>query len=775
MGVPGSANLLLLGGEQGYKISRSLRFNSADSAYLNRTPASAGNRKTYTISMWVKRAKLGATARLFGAYSTASAYFEVAFTSSDTLQWYYWNGSGYSYNRVTTQVFRDPSAWCHLVFLFNSPAATASQRIRIYFNGQEITTFSSSTDPTQNFDCLWNSTSTNVIADLLYAGSPGSTFDGMMTEIHHIDGQALTPSSFGETDTITGVWKPKKYAGTYGTNGFYLNFSDNSGTTSTTLGKDSSGNSNNWTPNNFSVTAGAGNDSMIDTPTPYADGGNGRGNYATWNPLDKTSSITLANGNLDGSLSSAAWNYAKGGFGMPASSGGWYWETTINTLSGGYIEIGIAGEATLTNNQAGYSATAYIYDNIQRKGNNGSWTTYGASWGAGDVIGCAFDSTNRTITFYKNGVSQGQAFSSISSGTYFPVISQYSTTSYSTNFGQRPFAYTPPSGFVALNTQNLPEPSIKKPSSYFDAKLYTGNNGTLTVTGLGFSPDLVWIKNRETAGTSHVLQDQVRGTTAYLQSNSTAAENTNTANNWFRAFTSDGFTVAATTTGGSATSEWNNNGSGYVAWCWDESATPGFDIVTYTAGSAGTVAHNLGVAPKMILLKDRTTAANWYVWHTTLAANQFLLLNSTAATGTSSTIWNNTLPTSTVFGTDNWGTDNMVAYLWSEVAGFSKFGSYTGNGSSQFVYLGFRPRWLLIKNTGQANDWFLLDSARSTYNEANVYLHPNSSSAEITYGWIDFLSNGFKVNNTGTGNNNNGINYIFAAFAEASFKFSLAK
>ena len=188
--------------------------------------------------------------------------------------------------------------------------------------------------------------------------------------------------------------------------------------------------------------------------------------------------------------------------------------------------------------------------------------------------------------------------------------------------------------------------------------------------------------------------------------------------------------------------------------------------------------HGLGVTPEMVIVKSRDAVGVWYVYHKSLATDYYLRLNGTDAAATNGVQWGAGM-TSTVLGFragySTVGGATTVAYAFAPVVGYSSFGSYTGNGSSQFVYLGFRPRWLLIKNTGQANDWFLLDSARSTYNEANVYLYPNSSSAEVTYGWIDFLSNGFKVNNTGTGNNNNGINYIYAAFAESPFNYSRAR
>jgi hypothetical protein len=613
----------------------------------------------------------------------------------------------------------------------------------------------------------------------------------MMTEIHHIDGQALTPSSFGETDTITGVWKPKKYAGTYGTNGFYLNFSDNSGTTSTTLGKDSSGNSNNWTPNNFSVTAGAGNDSMIDTPTPYADGGNGRGNYCTLNPLISNATgylIPATNGNLEVSVAAGS-NAFFGQAGTQAiTSGKFYWEVTptaIATSAGTWMEVGIIQSALAypSSTSIGAFNGGFAYTNDGLKGRSATYSAYGATWTTNDVIGIALDADGGSITFYKNGVSQGAAYTDLTNynlpAGYYPAIAIYRNTGITQsavfNFGQRPFAYTPPSGFVALNTQNLPEPSIKKPSSYFDATLYTGNGSTQTISGLGFSPDLVWIKSRS-AATNNDVFDLVRGATVGFATNSTQPESTFSG---VTAFNSNGFSL------GSNSSD-NANAATYVAWCWDESATPGFDIVTYTGnGSNRTIAHSLGVAPSWMVIKRRDSVDNWGVYHTSLGNTQYVYLDSTQAASTASSVWNNTTPTSSVFsvgtsGVVNANTGTYVAYLWSEVAGFSKFGSYTGNGSSDgpFVFCGFRPRWVLIKSSTVATSWYLFDAVRGTINVNSTTLYPNTADIEDTnFGQgLDFLSNGFKVRApTGYGLNNSSATYIFCAFSETPFKYALAR
>jgi len=258
---------VLLGGAPsgGYQIERSLRFNSADSAYLNRTPASAGNRRTWTWSGWVKRTTLSSTGTIFSAGTSSGANIYALQTVGDQLAIRFdQEASG---NVTTTQVFRDASAWYHFVFAIDTTQATSSNRVKIYVNGSQITAFGTATYPSQNFDTAMNNNVAHQIG--LRGYQPDLYLNSYLTEINFVDGQALTPSDFGETDSATGVWKPKKFSGTYGTNGFYLNFSDNSNTTSTTLGKDSSGNGNNWTPSGFSVASGVGNDSLVDTPTSY--------------------------------------------------------------------------------------------------------------------------------------------------------------------------------------------------------------------------------------------------------------------------------------------------------------------------------------------------------------------------------------------------------------------------------------------------------------------------------------------------------------------------
>jgi len=758
-------------GDDNYRIERSLRFNSPDTAYLNRTPAIAGNRRTWTWSGWVKRSGLGTAQRLFNGYSgDENNTTEIGFNSSNQIDFSNVIGGsqGNGFYGITSAVFRDVSAWYHIVYAVDTTQSTAAAALKVYVNGVQQTLGTSSYGGGANHNTFVNNTNVHRIGQTAPPNS--GYFNGYLTEVNFVDGQALTPSSFGETNPVTGVWGPKRYAGTYGTNGFYLKFADNSNTTAATLGKDSSGNGNNWTPNNFSVTAGVDNDSFIDVPTPYADGDNGRGNYATLNPLAVTAAnSTITNGNLQAVTPNVGGN-AFATFAIPIS-GKWYFEVTP-TSGSSTAYIGVSAY-TVASTYLWQNFSHVFYAGSGQKSVDGSASSYGATYTDNDVIGVACNSDANTITFYKNNTSQGSISHTMSD--MIPALTDGASASgvtFYANFGQRAFAYTPPTGFLALNTQNLPEPSIKKPGSYMDAKLYTGTGASHSITGLGFSPDLVWTKARSSAE-SHRIYDTARGATLSLFSNFTNAQSTESQS--LTAFNSDGFTLG--------TGAPNTSSVTYSAWCWDESATPGFDIVTYTGnGTNRTIAHSLGVAPKFIITKSRTTADDWFCYHDAIGNTKYILLDSTAASNTSSTIWNNTSPTSSTFslgtsGGANRNVDNFVAYCFSEVAGFSKFGSYTGNGSADgpFVHCGFRPRWVMFKRSDSTGSWFLEDSARGTYNVMGPELYANLSDAEATASRLDFLSNGFKMRAGNAGDNASGGTYIFAAFAESPFKYSLAR
>ena len=768
----------------GYAISNSLRFQYASTTYLSRTPASNGNRTTFTYSLWIKRGQFsGLTYNpIISSGAAAGAGDNITFENEKIRFWLSGAASG---DLVTTQVFRDPSAWYHLVIAIDTTQATAANRIKMYVNGSQITAFSTATYPTQNFNLGFLNTTTSQVIGY---GYNSQAYDGYMTEINFIDGQALTPSSFGETDTTTGQWVAKKYTGTYGTNGFYLPFSN--GTSTTTLGADSSGNSNNWTLNNFTRSAGVSDCWMIDVPSGNggASGTQPSSNYAVLNPLARGAN-TFSRANLTEVIAGSGFS---GGSTIAFNSGKWYSEITYGANTTNNIIIGI----TDANSTAGlFGSGVGYYANDGTRYVNGGNAAYGSTYTTNDVIGIAVDMDAGIITFYKNNVSQGNITlpSTPANGWKFSASNGTSggTQTLNANFGQRSFAYTPPTGFKALCTANLPAATIKKGNQFMDATLYTGNGAARSITNAGsFSPDLVWIKDR-TIGYGHIWADTIRGATNLLASNDTSAEFT--VSNSITTFNSNGFSLG----------DWvavNTNTNNYVAWQWDAGSstvtntsgsissqvranpTAGVSVVTFTAtGANSTVGHGLGVAPKMVITKSRNNTFVWYTWHTALAGNEYLELSTAVAKGTSAGLWNSTIPTSSVlsFGSSYPSGTNLVAYCFSEIAGFSKFGSYTGNGSADgtFVYLGFRPKFVMIKSTSGVASWVTFDSVRLGYNSTESYLSPNSSGVEGTISGfgIDILSNGFKLRATDATLNGSGSTYIYACFAENPFQNSNAR
>ena len=326
---------------------------------------------------------------------------------------------------------------------------------------------------------------------------------------------------------------------------------------------------------------------------------------------------------------------------------------------------------------------------------------------------------------------------------------------------------------------------INKPTDYFNTVLYTGTGSAQDITGLDFQPDFNWIKRRNTTG-SHRIQDAVRGTTNYLQSDKTDAE---ASGGDVDAFLSNGFSLD-----GSATA-YNASGSTYASWNWlasnttasntdgsitstvSANTTSGFSIVSYTGtGANATVGHGLGSAPKMIIVKERDNANNWVVYHSSLGATKQLILNETDAEASFTVTWNDTEPTSSVFsvGTNlatNRSGGGLIAYCFAEVKGFSKFGTYTGNGNADgtFIYTGFKPAFVMVKRTDTTNAWLMHDIKRSTLNPMDNQLFANTSGTEDTTSTnnnFDFLSQGFKCRNTGGAYNASGGTYIYMAFAE---------
>lgn len=765
-------------------LTNSLRFRSSASAYLSRTFGSQANRYIFTVSFWVKMGKLS-------TYTTPQMIFSatgndrISFNGSgnDVLDFSTSSGGTYAY---TTAVLRDVSAWYHIVYAIDLTQAIDVNRVKLYVNNKQLTL--AGTLPAQNALIGFN---TAVAHRWGYDITNNYAWDGYLSDAYFIDGQALTPSRFGQYDA-NGVWVPRAYPGTYGTNGFHMDFKDAAQTVASNvgLGKDVSGNANYWVTNGISTTAGVTYDSMVDTPT---------NNYTTLNSLDKSGTIT--NGNLTGTGS--GWQGARSSNPVP-TTGKWYFEAELLNTSGNtnaQLDLGFQlATTTLGNAGSGFYGLEvnngfFIYTNSSASSNRGGTTS------AGSILQVAVDAdsgkawlgvNNSWYDTYNttNGnpsAGTNQTFSSLTfSNGYFPVYKADGNT-IDANFGQRPFTYTPPSGFLALSTANLPAVTIPNPKKYFDAKTRTGTGATFNVAGGLFSPDLVWIKGRS-AATDHAIYDAMRGVQKRLESNNTDAEVTGDSTG-LTAFNAGGFT-------GGALAQINTNTATYVDWMWkaggagvsntdgsitstvSANQTAGFSIVTYTGtGANATVGHGLGSVPKMMIIKPRG-AADWYVWNTGLGGStdtDYLIMNNTGAKGQygSLTTWNGTAPNSTVISLGTASGVNaitpFVAYAFAEVAGFSKFGSYVGNGVADgpFVYTGFRPKWILLKlATGAGGYWEIVDTARCPYNACTVYLSPNATDtdgAEL----IDILSNGFKLRYTPAySTNSDGGTIIYAAFAE---------
>lgn len=732
------------GASTDFKVQRSLRFRSNNSNYLTRTLGSAGNRTTWTWSGWVKRSALSSSGvyMLFSNYIGGTTYTFCYFTS-DYFDFGDISGGTPVGRKLSNRLFRDSSAWIHVVVVWDTNNATASNRIRIYFNGVRETSMSSSTDPSSGANSQVNTSGYPFTLGYFFSGNPLCN-DGYMAEVNFVDGQALDPSYFGETDPFTGSWIPKQYTGTYGTNGFRLDFSDNSAADSTHLGADRSGNGNNFTVNNFSVTDGVTNDSLTDSPSNYGSdtgvGGEVRGNFCTWSA--NWPSLTVPS---EGLLKSPTAGVAIGNQSLLQYDAYWELTSTGGTSTAGVWQNSSTYTTTIASGKTyGFRLTTagtLEYKNIT---DSGSWTS----------ITTGLTESNNPVYIYTSGAAS----------TYAHL-----------NCGQRPFAATAPSGYKCVCTQSLTDPAVKKPSQYFDGNLRSGTGSSGSVTGKNLTPDIVWSKSRSSR--SHMIADSVRGTAKYSSSNSAGAEVSDAQS--VTAFNSDGFSFGTSAI-------LNTNGESFIDWLWKKSATAGIDIITYSGNSTNSrqIAHNLGVRPAMYITKTRESSVfnDWNMW---LAAtgNDQLWMMSTSAKNPGGFINSSSLVDSTYFTPAQTSYDNLtgntyVAYLFTEVKGFSKFGTYTGNGAADgpVIWCGFKPRWILVKRTDSSGDWYIWDSLRDTYNPSGLQLLVDSNAAEASSSPdIDILSIGFKIRDTTAAFNANTGTFIFAAFAEEPYKYARAR
>ena len=801
------------GATASYELEKSLRFNKGDSPNLQRS--SFQPTSPYTASVWVKRSTL--TGSGYQRIYNINGADHLIFNSDDKV-----DTERRPSAFITDRRFRDTSQWYHLL------VSSTSSNVKLYVNGVLEDQRSSTANP--------------YTAGAFDIGSSAGSidfFDGYMAEFHWVHGTALTPSDFGVTGDY-GEWKPKEYTGSHGSNGFHLDFA-NSGS----LGNDVSGNGNHFTVSNITAS-----DQMLDTPT---------NNFCTLNHLDDAvlHKGTFAEGSLKytGAATGNPWgggyNYQGGQVGTIYTSKKFYYEWYVGSNASQWMAWGIApddyrpsqvadrdindtlpgrthgivnhgvstdinynlnyydGSTTLQANQSNLSAGNIVmmaFDPATGKywwGRNGTWENSGnPATGANPIVTLS--------NLSRNGVAHTwTAWIAMLDATHWAVMNFGQDSTFggrttaggnSDDNGQGNFKYAVPTGFLALCKNNMDDPAVI-PSENFNTLLYTGTGSSNAITGVGFQPDFVWIKNRVSAY-EHQVYDSVRGVTKKLQPSATTVEATDA--NALTAFGSDGFTVGSNV-------GVNNNNNAHAAWNWKAggagssntngsinttstsvNSDAGFSISTYTGNGSGgaSIGHGLAKTPNLVIVKRRTGGTNsWVVGSVQSVASMdftdYLILDGVDGKTDpgSNTQWNDQNPTSSVFyvGTNtetNHSGSTYVAYCFHSVDGYSRVGSYSGTGNTDgiFVYTGFKPAFILLKRINGSGSWVLTDLVRNPINDgAMTNSWAESSAAENANDYeYDFLSNGFKLRTGSQNIQSSGNNYIYYAVAEQPFKYSNA-
>ncbi len=806
-----------------YEIERSLRFGGGDDTRL-RYGQNTSDRRTFTFSFWTKRGHIGtnltnAQHTICSAAMAAGGQFALLFMADDTFQVreFSVDANAETINLRTNQAFRDTTNWYHFVVAIDSTQSTASDRAKIYVNGSQITDFASASYPSQNRQFNVSNATSNQRFHIGVENFDGTSneYRGYFADFNFLDGITKQPTDFGKTNPATNQWVPKKYTGgNYGTNGFFLEFKDNSNNTAATIGKDTSGQGNNLTPNAISVTTKYLNDSVIDTPT---------NNFPVMNVLDsgsfRSSSIfegglKVTNGNHQ--LAKANVYFGPGGI----QSGKWYWEIRVQ---GGSFSMyaGITSEFFQDGGEiANQTNKNFLGSHTSKTFSAGSGTGR-TNQGTGVYAQFLLDVDNQEMIAKYDGttVFTDTSIPDASTTSYVPFV--FSTNdggsgglwaSMFYNFGQQEFNYTQPSGYKKICTANLSDSAVKRSTDAFEALTYSGqSSGNTTVTGLNYQPDFIWIKSR--AGSSapnsqlNYLIDSVRGATSSdtkkLYSNSTAAENGGqSASDNSLNFLSNGFELTSNNDG-------TNDTNTYVAWTWNAGGstvtntdgsistqvranpTAGIAIATYTGNNASaTIGHGLGVPPKFVIIKRRDDTGDWIIGSDSITSNAFQnnkFLKFTTAQEFSNSLVFGSQPTSTTMQITTAGSATnlngsgmtYVAYMFAEIPGFSRIHRYQGTGTTDgaYVHCGFTPAFVLTKcHSGINENWTITDNKRSPSNPRDKFLRPDETTADTSgAAKMDFLANGFKLKSTDTKTNKSGSGYTFLAFAQNPFKTSNAQ
>jgi len=829
--------------------NKSLRFGVNN--YLRNELDAPTSTQKLTLSMWIKRQRVGTEEAIAGT-NVDNNY--IRFEAGGTIR--FRDGS---INLITTPLYRDTSAWYNIAVVWDLTNTTDADKVKIYVNGIRQALGTSTLPSAENVISQFNVDGKEHYIGAYRSGGVVGYYSGYIAEVNFIDGINIGETSgyldeFGELKN--GVWIPKDTSGlTFGDNGYRLQFANSavSSASSSTIGADTSGKARHFT----SAGIVASDCNMPDSP---------ENNFCTLNSNAKFQQGTLSEGSLkfvgDGGNN---WDEISSTFAV--SSGKWYWEVQFLTIQQLNSNIaGIRQTATQLKSDGKWYGGSTAVSNIGVVFGvmdvNGLVTnadgsgTLSMAIAAEDIVQFRLDLDDNELSVSVDGTDKGKAWDITANIEYTPSSTVYNSSSVIYNFGQDStflgdktattnsdangfgeFHSAVPSGYLALCTGNLTEPDIgsnsgadEQSTDYFNTVLWTGNNNARSIDDVGFQPDFVWSKCRNTNSTSHRLHDSVRGDNGTvmleLNSDSTAAEGNDTL---ISGFDAEGFNIAA---GGNHPNVTNRT---FVAWNWKLGGAPaatnsagvgatptansvkidgankgdalagsimatkisastkaGVSIVTYTGtGTAGTVAHGLGTIPQWYIVKcldNSSSSDNWYVYHSGVGANPedsetYLNLNLEAFFD-SNLPFNEIKPTDSVFSIKTLADVNQsgkkyIAYCFSDREGFSKFGRFIGTGDADgsFIYTGFKPAFVIIKCTSvRGGSWFMLDNKRDISNEVLQDLTADTDNDETTNSnFLDFLSNGFKLRTTGSVVNGSGRIMIYMAFAEAPFKYANAE
>ena len=825
------------GGFYDHQIANSVRVpatssTSSSNGRLTRTFSTVDSNVHFTLNFWIKRSAIEGSNPVSSA-RPLTFFTPRLSTSGSVLQEFMFSATGSygagdafaitntntgAYVLSTNNLFRDTSAWYNFHIQADLDNGSASEKLKIFINGTEA---SYNVDNRGSFTSLAGiAAGAWTIGDYYGYGYPIQSY---LAQWAYVDGYTHPPTDFAESKN--GVWIPKDLSSgiTWGSAGHLLMFQDSSA-----LGDDTSGKGNDWATANIST-----HDQMLDSPT---FGSSSSGNFCTWNPLlFNAQSLSEGNCRFDGQTNNRS---AYGNFGLAIGSK-YYVEFLVVIATNYGFNMGISsppfnplssqyGDSTAFGWEINASSSSNWFTQSMTAGTRGS-----ASSNIGQdttrVMAITVDRVNHQIKCYLDNVltytiaisataefsfysgfsggSNANLRNNINAGQDSTGGGDFSAGSATDENGFGSFQYAPPTGFLALCSANLPvadavdpaQTDDNYPQKLFSATIWTGNGSGRTISS-GSKSDAVWIKRRNGAA-SWAVQDSTRGTSAALEFNTAATEDTSFTQG-VTAFGSSSFNIgtqsqvnnnsdtyvgyAIGANGGTTSS----NGNGSVTSTVQTDPSGAFSIVTWAgSGGAATIGHGLSGAPSFMVAKSRTSSAtveDWVAFHKNMnngaypANESRMYLNSTGGYSTGA-LWQNDNNSSTVFGvTSNISNSskNYVAYCFTDVEGYCKADYYVGNGESSdnaFVYLGFRPAWIMIKGLASGAGWNIHDNATSPINLASTALQANTSGAELSNYNIDMLSNGFKVRDGDGDLGTNGNKYIYLAMAKNPFKYSLAR